>query len=205
MVGNGFCNDETNNPDCNYDGGDCCVVNTNTSACSECGCHLIETCAAGYHPLVGNGLCNDVTNIPECDDDGGDCCSNPYVVGDAICNDEINHLGCNHDGGDCCLIVRVSLNNELLHHLNHFDGDYEISTMPNGHTSWINGVYAIWYNSGYWLVGPLDNIGEFVGYMFASNDFYGLTDDENEWNYLYYSSWYSPTDPTDIQITCVNE
>ena len=72
--------------------------------------------------------------------------------------------------------------------------------MPNGQTSWINGVYAIWYNSGYWLVGPLDNIGEFVGYMFASNDFYGLTDDENEWNYLYYSSWYSPTDPTDIKV-----
>ena len=24
LVGNGFCNDETNNADCNYDGGDCC-------------------------------------------------------------------------------------------------------------------------------------------------------------------------------------
>ena len=23
LVGNGFCNDETNNPDCNFDGGDC--------------------------------------------------------------------------------------------------------------------------------------------------------------------------------------
>ena len=254
MVGNGFCNDETNNPDCNYDGGDCCVENANTNSCSECACHFSETCAAGYHPLVGNGFCNDGTNIAECDYDGGDCCGcviteycrdcaclagvlndgitnplvgdgvcndeannaeceydggdccpNPNMVGDAICNDEINHLGCNHDGGDCCLIVRVSLNNELLHHLNHFDGDYEISIMPNGQTSWINGVYAIWYNSGYWLVGPLLNMGQFVGYMFASNDFYGLTDDENEWNYLYYGSWYLPTDPTDIQITCVNE
>ena len=107
MVGNGFCNDETNNPACNYDGGDCCIVNANISSCSECVCHLMETCAAGYHPLVGNGLCNDETNIPECDDDGGDCCSNPYMVGDAICNDETNHLGCNYDGGDCCVNVNT--------------------------------------------------------------------------------------------------
>ena len=107
LVGNGFCNDETNNPDCNYDGGDCCIVNANINSCSECVCHLIETCVAGYHPLVGNGLCNDDTNIPECHDDGGDCCSNLYMVGDAICNDETNHLGCNYDGGDCCVNVNT--------------------------------------------------------------------------------------------------
>ena len=74
LVGNGFCNDETNNADCNYDGGDCCVVNVNTDTCSKCGCLLLETCAAGYHPFVGNGFCNDNTNIAECDYDGGDCC-----------------------------------------------------------------------------------------------------------------------------------
>ena len=74
MVGNGFCNDETNNPDCNYDGGDCCAVYSNINSCSECACHLLETCAAGYHPLVGNGFCHDSTNIVECDYDGGDCC-----------------------------------------------------------------------------------------------------------------------------------
>ena len=76
LVGNGFCNDETNNPDCNYDGGDCCTTNANTTACSECACHLNETCAGGYHPLVGNGFCNDYTNIAECNYDGGDCCVN---------------------------------------------------------------------------------------------------------------------------------
>ena len=102
MVGNGFCNDETNNEDCNYDGGDCCVVNANTNSCSDCSCHLIETCAAGYHPLVGNGFCNDDTNIAECDYDGGDCCPNPNMVGDGICNDETNNLECNYVGGDCC-------------------------------------------------------------------------------------------------------
>ena len=102
LVGNGFCNDVTNNADCNYDGGDCCVLDANTNSCSECVCHFLETCAAGYHPLVGNGFCDDETNIVECDHDGGDCCSNPELVGDGICNDVTNNLECNSDGGDCC-------------------------------------------------------------------------------------------------------
>ena len=107
MVGNGVCEDETNNQDCNYDGGDCCVVNANTVSCSECVCHLIATCAAGYHSLVGNGFCNDDTNIAECNYDGGDCCPNPNMVGDAICHADTNHLGCNFDGGDCCVKVNT--------------------------------------------------------------------------------------------------
>jgi hypothetical protein len=98
-------------------------MNANTTACSECVCHLIETCAAGYHPLVGNGFCNDDTNVAECDYDGGDCCGNCVVtehcedcaclgitsdevtnplVGNSLCNDETNNLNCNYDGGDCC-------------------------------------------------------------------------------------------------------
>ena len=68
---------------------------------------MIETCAAGYHPLVGNGICNDVTNIVECSYDGGDCCPNPNMVGDAVCNDETNHPGCNYDGSDCCVNVNT--------------------------------------------------------------------------------------------------
>ena len=51
-------------------------MNANTNVCSECVCHLIETCAAGYHLLVGNGFCNDATNIAECNYDGGECCVN---------------------------------------------------------------------------------------------------------------------------------
>ena len=85
------------------------------------------------------------------------------------------------------------------------NGDYEMSIMPNGATSWINGDYAIWYYPGYWFVGSLAYIGQFTGYMFAFNNFNGLTDDENEWNYWDGSSWTTPTDPTDIQIICVNE
>ena len=122
-MGNGFCNDETNNADCNYDGGECCVVNASTNSCSECGCHFIETCAAGYHPLIRNGFCDDVTNVADCHYDGGDCCdvnaNKDYcsecvchlletctagyhpLVGNGFCDDETNVAGC-YDGGECC-------------------------------------------------------------------------------------------------------
>ena len=39
LVGNGLCSDETNNADCNYDGGDCCGACANTDHCSNCVCY----------------------------------------------------------------------------------------------------------------------------------------------------------------------
>ena len=125
LVGNGFCNDETNNAICNYDGGDCCF-NANKDSCSECICFLIELCTAGFYPwFVGDGFCNDEANIVQCNYDGGDCCGScinkeycsecsclnnktltnriPNArVGDGFCNDENNNADCNYDGGDCC-------------------------------------------------------------------------------------------------------
>ena len=47
MVHNGFCNDETNNLNCNYDGGDCCGYNINSEHCTECNCFHQETCLVG--------------------------------------------------------------------------------------------------------------------------------------------------------------
>ena len=38
LIGDGFCNDETNNAECLYDHGDCCLSKTDTSYCSECTC-----------------------------------------------------------------------------------------------------------------------------------------------------------------------
>jgi hypothetical protein len=53
LVGNGFCNDEANTENCNYDNGDCCGICVVTTNCVECAC------------LDGN---NTVQNIlgPEC-------------------------------------------------------------------------------------------------------------------------------------------
>ena len=39
LIGDGFCNDETNNAECLFDGGDCCLSCTKTDNCSDCVCH----------------------------------------------------------------------------------------------------------------------------------------------------------------------
>ena len=123
LIGNGFCNDETNNAENEYDGGDCCGYNANKEYCSHCECYHNEMCTARItHPTVGDGYCNDETNIVACNYDGGDCCGvcligkycsackclsdivvgNP-VVANGVCDDHTNNAKCNYDGGDCCL------------------------------------------------------------------------------------------------------
>ena len=78
LIGDGICNDETNNAECHYDDGDCCLSETKTDHCSECICYGQETCMAGINPTsVGDGICNDQTNNMECNYDGGDCCKVP--------------------------------------------------------------------------------------------------------------------------------
>ena len=39
LVGDGFCNDETNIEDCMFDGLDCCGPNIRTDLCLDCLCH----------------------------------------------------------------------------------------------------------------------------------------------------------------------
>ena len=130
LVGNGFCNDESNIASCNYDGGDCCGSCIVTDSCLACECLNQNPrdvmMNSSSNPLVGNGYCNDETNNEGCNFDSGDCCgpcistddcieclcldqsnnatsfiSNP-LVGDGICHDETNTASCNFDGFDCC-------------------------------------------------------------------------------------------------------
>ena len=37
-IGDGYCDDDTNNEPCEYDGGDCCVSDIDTQYCTECQC-----------------------------------------------------------------------------------------------------------------------------------------------------------------------
>ena len=111
LVSNGFCNDETNNPDCNYDSGDCCGYDINSEHCTECTCFHQETCIAAScwsqllagvtHAFVDDGVCNDETNNAACNYDGGDCCLNPELASNSVCNDDTNNAECSYDGGDC--------------------------------------------------------------------------------------------------------
>ena len=49
--GDGFCDDDTNIIECNYDGGDCCLPEVITEYCSECKCHL-DNGTTGSSPLT---------------------------------------------------------------------------------------------------------------------------------------------------------
>ena len=93
FVANGHCNDEANNKECSYDGGDCCGPCINKDYCSECMC-LGETVENLINnALIGNGICNDATNTEECFFDGFDCCG-PNVITE-MCSDcacHGNHL-----------------------------------------------------------------------------------------------------------------
>ena len=132
LVGDGFCNDETNNIDCNYDGGDCCGSCVVDKFCSQCECITGVNVGEINNPLIGNGFCNDETNNELCNYDGGDCCGfcvvknycsscicyaefndtltfNP-LVGDGFCSDESNTVECNYDGFECC---GLNVNREL--------------------------------------------------------------------------------------------
>ena len=77
VIGNGFCNDEANNPECNYDSGDCCGSCINTDYCIECACTGNVMGNVVQNALVGDGVCNDETNNFDCHYDGFDCCQDP--------------------------------------------------------------------------------------------------------------------------------
>ena len=66
--------------------------------------------------------------------------------------------------------------------------------------------YAIYYRRGDWAIGPMkSNIdGEFA-WIYASNDFSGLTDSENVWKFSNGGNFESPSNPKDIQITYRDE
>ena len=95
LIGDGYCNDETNNANCNYDGGDCCWENVNTEFCSECVCKIQQTCAflldtnVDYYYLLGDGVCDDEYNNPDCLYDGLDCCGQnvfTFFCSECICH-----------------------------------------------------------------------------------------------------------------------
>ena len=57
LVGDGYCNDENNNADCDYDTGDCCLSSPITDHCSECVCSTTGVITSpGYPGNYANNL-----------------------------------------------------------------------------------------------------------------------------------------------------
>ena len=89
-IGDGVCEDDTNNEGCSYDGGDCCGSNVNKQDCTNCICYADMDCTAPLD-LIGNGFCNDEANTAGCSYDGGDCCgdcANTDLCTECTCHDE---------------------------------------------------------------------------------------------------------------------
>ena len=74
---NGYCDDDNNNKQCKYDGGDCCGFCINTEHCTNCECleDVGEYNVVGpMASFIGDGVCDDALNKVECNFDAGDCC-----------------------------------------------------------------------------------------------------------------------------------
>ena len=54
LVGDGYCDDHLNIPECLYDGYDCCDINSNFNLCSYCICHEIHLTTEPFTNLTEN-------------------------------------------------------------------------------------------------------------------------------------------------------
>ncbi|CAM9132154.1 unnamed protein product [Ectocarpus sp. 13 AM-2016] len=91
-IGDGYCSEDLNTPECAYDGGDCCPCTCQDDsdddwACTTFACidpeaacvnddditvDMVVNCI--YPVDIGNGWCDGANNNEECGYDGGDCC-----------------------------------------------------------------------------------------------------------------------------------
>ena len=106
--GNGFCDDELNTEECNFDHGDCFAY---TNGCPEnCDYGLLDDNVGCS--FIGNGFCDERFNVESCNYDGGDCmqcpenCNYPefkgcWEIGNGFCTAALNVSSCYFDGGDC--------------------------------------------------------------------------------------------------------
>ena len=108
-IGDTFCDDDNNNLDCNYDGGDCCGPNVDTTYCIGCQClndatTVSHTTTTPIATIATTTLdCrwsknSDNTWVKICE---GECQGNHSSKGDGICDDINNNLECGYDGNDC--------------------------------------------------------------------------------------------------------
>lgn len=92
-VNDGFCDDLTNNENCQFDGGDCCLDIIQAEYCDECICNETglkhEEASSNFDAIscytdyIGDLYCDDQNNVEECQFDGGDCCLE--VINDDYC------------------------------------------------------------------------------------------------------------------------
>lgn len=94
-IGDGYCDETLNYPECQYDGGDCC----------DCTCVDSPNYACGANGFAcKDPACLDFTLLVEFPN----CAGNYLLINDGGCNAENNNPECGYDGGDCCLCTCVA-------------------------------------------------------------------------------------------------
>ena len=107
-IGDGDCDYNNNNEECNWDGGDCC----NDGYClscydpdAECVATSTSSTVTSYNSecpsptSIGDGMCDSSNNIAECSWDGGDCCSCTCTSSSFSCDD--TSYNCTDPYADC--------------------------------------------------------------------------------------------------------
>ena len=89
LAGDGYCDDETNIPECGYDYDDCCQPENDRSLCTNCTCHLSEDEVQFFKDQSCNVFPGEITNL----------------LGDGTCDLNLNQEKYFFDVGDCCLEV----------------------------------------------------------------------------------------------------
>lgn len=92
----GFCDEQNNNPSCDYDGGDCCQCSCLDSPSYFCGSNGFS-CRdpACFDPVV-------VAEFPDCTGDW-------MLIGDGSCTTSNNNPMCGYDGGDVSLAGQLPI------------------------------------------------------------------------------------------------
>ena len=119
------------------------------------------------------------------------------------------------DADEQCSMVIVTLKNGALASQGSMQGIYQISDRINGKPSWTsvsNAIpswtsvsNAIWYSLNFgWLIGTQDNIGGDICRIYGADDYGGLDDTNNQWNYYDGSDWVLAT-PNEININCTGK
>ena len=103
----------------------------------------------------------------------------------------------------CSSAVRITLKNDIREYQGGRAGTYERSTDVNGKPSYMKDDDAIWYDrKDHWVIGSVKNLGDSVGGIKAKDDFEGLTDENNVWNYA--DDEWKPAGTNDITVECTS-
>ncbi|CAN0426585.1 unnamed protein product, partial [Ectocarpus sp. 12 AP-2014] len=91
-IGDGYCSEDLNTPECAYDGGDCCSCTCESPYDDDWGCMWFAC-------IDPEAACVDDDDITV---DMFENCRYPLSVGNGWCDEGNNNEACGYDGGDCC-------------------------------------------------------------------------------------------------------